>query len=85
MDVSTIQFVVNIKAQIINPLIGFMIGVAFIIFLYGVVEMLRDPNNSKSAESGKKHMIWGVIGLFIMVSVMGIASLVMSTINVIAK
>lgn len=77
------DFVANVKTEIINPIIGLLVGVALVYFLYGVYESLIDPYKPVSVEKGKRHMLWGVIGLFIMIAVMGIANVIADTINVI--
>jgi len=41
--------------------------------------MNRDKEDKRTA--GKQHMIWGIIGMAIMVSVFGIINLIMSTIG----
>lgn len=65
----------NIAKQIVNPLIGLMIAVAVVFFIYGVVEFISAANNEEARTKGRQHMVWGVIGLFIMVSVWGIMNI----------
>ncbi len=68
----------KINTQIINPLIGLMIAIAVVFFLYGVLEFIMGADNAEKKETGKQHMIWGIIGLFIMVAVFGIMNLLAS-------
>jgi hypothetical protein len=65
----------NIGDQIVNPLIGLMFSVAVVFFIYGVVEFIGAADNEEARTTGKQHMIWGVIGIFIMVSVWGIMNI----------
>lgn len=62
----------KIASSIFNPLITLMIAVAVVFFIYGVVEFIGAANNEEARTKGKQHMVWGIIGLFIMVSVWGI-------------
>lgn len=71
----------KVKTEIINPLILFLIAVAVAYFLYGLMMFIRNQDNEESQEEGKKHMLWGVIGLAIMFSVYGILNLVNTTVK----
>ena len=62
----------KIGEQIVNPAIGLMISVAVVFFIYGVVEFVGAADNEEKRSKGKQHIIWGIIGIFIMVSVWGI-------------
>ena len=57
---------------IINPLIMLFMVLGTAFFLWGIIEFLMNPDNEEKRKSGKKHMMWGIIGLFLMVSVWGI-------------
>lgn len=65
----------NIASSIVNPLVTLMIAVAVVFFIYGVVEFISAANNEEARTKGRQHMVWGVIGLFIMVSVWGIMNI----------
>jgi hypothetical protein len=54
--------------------IPLLIGVALLVFVWGVVRfMLSDDDRSR--DEGKRRMAWGVIGLFVVVSVWGLVAL----------
>jgi MFS superfamily sulfate permease-like transporter len=66
---------------VVNPLIGFMMAVAVLVFIWGVAEFLRNQGqeSGEAREKGKRHMFYGIIGLLIMVSVFGIMRLMKDT------
>lgn len=66
------NFLKTASSAIINPIINLMIAVAVLFFLFGVWEFIAGAGSDDKRETGKKHMVWGVIGLFIMISVWGI-------------
>jgi uncharacterized membrane protein YidH (DUF202 family) len=74
------EFINRINAQIVNPIIVLMVGVAVLVFLYGLVEFLAKKD---SASGNRKElydkMIWGIEGLAIMVSVFGIMQFIINT------
>lgn len=71
------------KAQtvIVRPIIVLLGALAFVTFLYGVYEMLAAQTNEEARKKGAQHVLWGVIGLFIIISAIGILNLVCATIN----
>lgn len=72
----------KINALIINPAIATLFIVAFVIFLYGMVEFLYKANDKDGRAVGKQHMIWGVIGFVIMLGVYGIINFLLRTFNI---
>lgn len=73
------QVVGDINRTIVNPLIQFAFIVAFVVFIWGVAEFIRNANNPEGRKKGQDHMIWGVLGIVIMVSVFGIINLLINT------
>lgn len=67
---------------VINPAIAVIFALGFLFFLFGIVEFLWNLQKGGPKEAGKRHMIWGVIGITIMVSVYGILNLLMGTFGV---
>jgi hypothetical protein len=76
------QLMYKISFYIINPLIIFGFVLALLYFIWGVIEFLRsrDTNAEKGAE-GRAHMLYGVIGLVIMVSAFAIMRLIGQTVG----
>lgn len=50
------------------PLVG---GAALIFFLYGLVKFLAAAENEGERQNGRVYMMWGLIGLLVMVGVWG--------------
>ena len=72
----------KIESMIINPLIGFLFALAILFFLYGVLEFMLNRDNEEKRVEGKSHMIWGIIGITIMIGVFTIMNLILNTIGV---
>ncbi len=71
----------SINKVIINPLILFMFALALAYFLFGVMQFVINPANEEMKKSGKSHMVWGVVGMVIMVSVFGIMQIILNTVG----
>ena len=62
---------------LINPLITLAVGLALVAFLWGLAKFIfRLGGDEKAVEDGKRIMKWGLIALFVMVSVWGIIELI---------
>lgn len=72
----------SIAKEIISPIIYFLIALALIYFLWGVFVFVKNSDNPDKRSEGYDHMIWGIIGLFIMIAANGIISMIMSTLTV---
>jgi hypothetical protein len=72
----------SIDRVVINPVIFFLFAVAMVYFLYGVTRYFLSPDNTEVRDSSKAQMIWGVVGLFIMVAVFGILQVILNTFGI---
>ncbi len=63
---------------ILNMLIPVLIAAALVVFFYGLVQYIRNPEISE----GKNVMIAGILSLFIMVSVWGLVNLAQNALGV---
>jgi hypothetical protein len=58
-----------------------VIAAALASFMYGIVLYIWNPDNEELRETGRKSMFWGIIGMFVMVSVFGIMRFIISSIG----
>lgn len=79
-DVDT--FVKKLNKFIFNPAIAFLVTLAVVYFLYGIYEYIQGSTSDEAREKGQRHMIWGLIGLFIMISVFFIMKVLLGTIGI---
>lgn len=73
------SFLGRVSLYILNPLIGLFFALAFMYFMWGVFSFIKDQDNEAARETGKKNMIWGIVGMFIMVAVYGIIGIIIGT------
>ena len=66
---------------IINPLLALIFAAGLLVFVYGIVEFLWGLSNETDAKNtGKKHMFWGVVGMFVMVAAYAIIAIIKNSI-----
>lgn len=67
--------------NIVTPIVYFIFALAVVYFLWGMIVFLQNADDAGKREEGKNNMIYGVIGLFIMISARGIISVILSTLG----
>jgi uncharacterized membrane protein len=65
---------------IINPIIILFAVVSLVVFIWGIIEFLAQGNSPEKASTGKRHMFWGIIGLFIFIASIGILRIISNTV-----
>ena len=76
------EFIGNVDTMIINPLIGLLFALAVVYFLYGVFEFLSNQANEEKKTTGKSHMLWGIVGITIMMGVWTILGIIVNTLGI---
>lgn len=66
----------KVNDAILTPIIVFLFALATGYFLFGLMKFIMNQDNDEAQSEGKQHMLWGVIGIAIMVSVWGILNLI---------
>ncbi len=74
-----IQLIYRINQFIVNPLILLLMAVAMVVFFWGVFEFVSKSGSDEARDKGKRNMLWGIIGLFIMIGVFGIVRIILGT------
>lgn len=81
-DVSGVTGLVNGIGQIISRVIPVMFALAIIYFFWGLIQFIRSAGDAKKASEGKSIMIYGVIAIFVMVSIYGLVNWLQGTLGV---
>lgn len=60
---------------LVSQLIPVVIAIGLLFFIWGLVQFILASGDEAAKDVGKRRMIWGVIALFVIVSVWGIVGL----------
>lgn len=71
----------RISLYVINPVIFVLFSAAFAVFIWGLVQFVANLDNEEARSTGAKHMIWGIVGMVVMVGVNSIVDIIQSTIK----
>lgn len=76
------QLLNNITSIVLNPIIALLFAVALLIFFYGIVQFINSETSDSKREQGKRKIIYGLVGMFIMFSAYGIIRLILATFGI---
>jgi hypothetical protein len=65
--------------DLINYILPFIVSIALVAFLWGVKNYVASGGDEKKVGEGRDMMVYGIIGLAVMVSVWGLVGIVTST------
>lgn len=72
----------KIVIEIINPIIGVIFAAALVYFLWGLLMFILNAGNETKRAEYKQHMLWGLIGLVVMLSAYALIEIGLRTFGV---
>lgn len=74
--------ITRIMNVIVLPIIEGLAFFTFLVFVWGVVDLIRHADDPEARRTGERHVLWGVIGMFIMISAYAIVRIIATTVGV---
>ena len=74
-DLTFFDGLVTSLSAVITALIPVIIALGILLFIWGLVKFIMASGDEEAAAEGKRLMIWGVIALFVIVTVWGLVAL----------
>ncbi|MSR87568.1 MAG: hypothetical protein EXS69_00100 [Candidatus Zambryskibacteria bacterium] len=74
----------KISQFILNPLITLAFAVALLVFFWGIFQFINTQTADDKREEGKKKILYGLIGMFIMISAYGLIRIILGTFGITA-
>lgn len=81
MTPTNVNILGNIITFIVNPIVYLLIGLAVIYFLWGVLKFVHNADKPDKRVEGANHILWGVVGIAIMISVFTLVHVIKNTIG----
>lgn len=78
-DLSSIM---NVLVQIFTGVVAVASVFAFVFFFRGIAVFIFNTDDEKKREAGKKWMLWGVIAIFVMITIWGLVGYLLDTFSV---
>jgi hypothetical protein len=70
----------NISAFILKPLIFLMFALSSIVFVWGAKDFVGGADNEEARAAGARSMIWGIVGMVIMVGAVALKTIIENTV-----
>jgi len=68
--------------EIIRAIVPTLIGFAVVFFIWGVAKFILNADNKEEQARGRQLMIWGIVALFVMVSIWGLVAILGETFDI---
>ena len=69
---------INLIGSYVLP---FLIGIGFFILIFGIVGYIRQGDNEEKRAEGRMFIIWGIVSIFVMLSIWGFVNILVNTFN----
>ncbi|MEA3398997.1 MAG: pilin [Patescibacteria group bacterium] len=77
---SSVGDVINlITCILLKSVIPLLFALATVAFVWGIIQYFLNPGNEEKRKEGKQYLIWGLVGLFVMVSIWGLVGIIAGT------
>jgi uncharacterized membrane protein YidH (DUF202 family) len=80
-DPTTVLELIDRMNSIGSRIIPFLIGIAVFIIILGIVGYVRDGSNEEKRAEGRMFVLWGVISVFLMLSIWGLVNILVNSFN----
>ena len=75
----TVQQLIGIVGGIIASIIPIVIALALLFFFWGLAKFILHADDENERAKGKNIMVWGIVALFVIVTVWGIIAVLQNT------
>ena len=75
-------YMIDSITYLILDAIPVLMSIAVMVFFWGIVKFMTHAGDERSHDQGKNLMIWGMVGLFVMVALWGIVGYIQDTLNI---
>jgi len=77
--VSDLNGLINLFKDLLRNVGGLVVGLAFVAFFWGLAKFIMNADDETARSEGKQFMIWGIIALFVIISIMAILGVLNNT------
>ena len=78
----TFTGLVAMGSSVLTALVPFLIGLGLVLFLVGLVKYMLAQDNEQGRATARQMMLWGIIMLFVMVSVWGLVNILSTSLGI---
>lgn len=72
---SLTDFINFFTCTLLRSVVPLLVALSVVGFVYGIIKYFLNPDNEEKRKDGKTFMFWGLIALFVMVSIWGLVGI----------
>jgi uncharacterized membrane protein YidH (DUF202 family) len=80
-NLSDVDNIIGTIRSLISQALPIIIALAVLVLMYGILKFIMSAGEEEKREEGKKYMLWGIIGLAVMVSIWGLVNILTTSAN----
>jgi len=77
----SVQSILGLVGGILKSLVPVLIGIALVVFIWNMIGFIANAGDEGKAKEYKQGMIWGIIALFVIVSIWGLVYFIISSLG----
>jgi len=77
--VRNVQDLISFVGQVLGWLMPLIVGLAVIYFVFGILKYVMNAGDEEKQKEGRSMMLYGIIAIFVMVSVWGLINVLVGT------
>ncbi len=81
-QLGNIENIVEAIGNLVSLATPIVVGLALLVFFWGLVKFIFASADDDKRDDGKRLMIWGIIALFVIVSIAGIINFIQDAVGV---
>ena len=78
-QINRVDDLFTIVESFINRATPFLIGLAVFVIIFGVFKFILNAANEDERKAARSYIFWGVIGVFVMISIWGLVNILYDT------
>lgn len=83
IDFTSVGHIFNwASCTLVKSVVPLLFSLATAAFIWGIIQYFLNPDNEEKRKKGKSYMIWGIIALFVMISMWGLVGILTKTFGI---
>ncbi|MDO8619852.1 MAG: hypothetical protein Q7R64_00690 [bacterium] len=78
-QITTFGGLLNQINSLLNAIVPVLVGLGVFVIIYGVFGYIQHSADEEKRDEAKKFIVWGVVGVFIMVSIWGFVNILINS------
>ena len=73
------SLITKLTSCFLTPIAYLLVSTSIVLFVFGVFKFMSAGESEKIKYEGKEYIFWGIVGIFVMVSMWGLVNILQNT------